>query len=427
MARSHNGGSWVRSNSSVFGSSGILSVAFGSGLFVAVGHDGIMAWSRDGMDWEPLPLTGFGRQEQITGVAADGRGRFVAVGSAYADGAGRIVSWYQKPVVNWPPPGAGFIPVDNWGTVNLGDSAIRGIAWNGGRYVAVGEGFVAVSLDGRAWSRIPGEWNGAANNPIHFRDITWGDGRFVAVGYRANTGNNVGVIAVSHDGMVWTLHDAPILRQFLDNVGVTLVVDPRVYGVAFADGYYVAVGERGWSAWSRNAVDWNPVWIAPFSVFLQNEINQTATSIATDGTVFLVGGTMGRLASSSNCGRSWDWIANGLLDGEFNDILALAYGNGVFVAAGANGGMRIAERGHIGTDANWIGVQSRLHDNINAVAWGGGHFVAAGKSGGMAFSVDGSRWTMINPAGVGSGDDIYSVTAGNRFVAGGRGKIIYSD
>ena len=462
LARSANGRSWTRvdvceAGIALFGDSGVLGIVFGAGIFVAAGHDGKMAWSVDGTAWERLHIAGFGPNEQISGVATDGRGRFVAVGNCYANDIGRIVSWYQLPGIVGPPPGGTppgngrpqipeFIPVERWlstAVPYMGDSGIRGIAWNGHTYVAVGDGAMVSSVDGRSWTEILGIWN-FADTRVHFRDVVWGADGFVAVGYWAVLqegawrprrpfpggegipGLNTGVIAVSDSyGANWAVLPAPVLRQLI-GPGVSLVVDPKVYAVAYAGGYHVAVGERGWSARSSDAVNWEPVWISPFSVYGQNDINQSATSIATDGAVFLVGGTMGRLASSSNLGRSWNWIANGLLDGEFNDILTLAYGNGRFVAAGADGRMRFAASGHIGVAAGWIPTFSQLHNNINAIVWGGGSFVAVGDFGGLVVSDDGSRWSVVSPPGVGSGN-IYSVTVGNRFVAGGRGQIIYSD
>jgi len=442
MAFSNNGRNWTRVEYSVFGSSGVLGIAFGAGRFVAVGHDGKMAQSVDGENWELIPVSGFNVGEYISSIATDGRGRFVAVGNGYANNVSRIVSWYQSPGILAPPddgqrPGPGDRPTppanvwaNRWASANvpagLDGSRIRGIAWDGTRHVAVGEGVVAFSDDGgRMWTEIPVDG-------IHFRDVVWGYDKFVAVGYRAGSRNGVAVIASSVDGMYWEFVSPGtlVLLQPISG-GINLRIDPRVYAVTFAfsfgdTGRYVAIGERGWSAWSDDGVNWNPVWIAPFSVYGQNDINQTATSIATDGSLVVVGGTMGRLASSSNGGETWNWIANGLLDGEFNDILALAYGDGRFIVAGVDGRMRVADRGQIGMASDWRPVRSELFVNINAVVWGGGHYVAVGDSGSVIFSNDGMSWSEAEVPFVFGNNNLYSVTVGPRFVAGGNGRIIYS-
>jgi len=96
IARSADGMNWMAADSApVFGDYGILAIAFGSGVFMAAGEGGIIAQSVDGIVWEFVPDNGFLPGERIGGIATDGRGRFVAAGS----GTGRIVSWYQRPVI----------------------------------------------------------------------------------------------------------------------------------------------------------------------------------------------------------------------------------------------------------------------------------------------------------------------------------------
>jgi len=442
MALSEDGITWTaianrENGSSIFGESGVLDLAFGSGVFIAVGHDGIMAKSADGIDWELVPNSEFRPWDRITGVATDGAGRFVAVGNSYVDNSSRIVSWFQKSSENAWPREPDFFQVRNWGAVPLsgiaGGGAIRGVAWNGTQYVAVGDNLVAVSTNGINWTEIVGEWvfpdSPGRYSRVHFRDVAWGEGRFVAVGYRPGTRQNTAVVAFSDDGESWTfVHpETLVLRQPI-GVGAILVVDPRIYAIAFAAGQFVAVGERAWSAWSQDGEHWVPVWISPFSMFDQNDINQNAMAVVGDGAVFVVGGTLGRIASSADGGRSWDWIANGLLDGEFNDIMALTYGDGMFVAAGADGRMRVANSGQIYSAASWVRVSSGIGFHINDVAWGAGSFVAVGNYGSLAFSGDGVGWTAVEPGpGWEDGGNIYSVVAGSRFVAGGREKIIFSE
>ncbi|MCL2043560.1 MAG: hypothetical protein FWG89_05410 [Treponema sp.] len=436
MAISFDGMGWTAVESP-FGGTGVLSIAFGSGVFVAAGHNGRIAVSDDGTIWELLPINfGFTSDEQITGVATDGRGRFVAVGNRYGDGRSKAISWYQKPataaVVVIPEIPAGSWQIAANSAAAMSASEIRGLAWNGqtgadSRYIAVGEGRIAFSEDGASWNEITdnkSNWNTGSDHVI-FRDVIWGDDQFVAVGYWSNRPNYIGAIAVSDDnGANWMVYNAPVLSQSIS--GGTLYVDPRVFSVAYNDSIYVAVGERGWSAWSANAIDWTPVWVEPFSELNQQETNQDIMAVVSDGQRFLAGGTRGKLAWSAN-GTSWGWIANGLLDGEFNDILTLAYGNGRFIAAGTNGNMKIASRGQIGNANNWTAVQSRFFSDINAVVWGGGWYVAVGNSGGMTISGDASLWSAVSQTVWNSNENIFSVVCGSRFITGGVAKIVYSE
>ena len=315
-------------------------------------------------------------------------------------------------------------------STGMDSAAIRSIAYNNARYIAVGEGKIAVSDNGRNWTENTAEkakWNNGGDY-VYFRSVVWGSGRFVAVGYWVNRPDNAGAIFVSDaNGENWNLYSAPPLSVTLPGGQGTLSVDPKVYGVSYGSGRYVAVGERGWSAWSTNGSDWTPVWIAPFSDINSQETNQDALAIASDGIKFVVGGTEGKLAWSAD-GASWDWIANDLL-GEYNDIFTIGYGGGKFIAAGFQGMMKTAGGGQIETDgaSQWITAESRFTTDINAVVWGNGCYLAVGNGGRMALSIDGSLWTVVSNSGWEVNDNIYCAVYGSRFAAGGDAKIIYSE
>jgi uncharacterized repeat protein (TIGR02543 family) len=55
MAHSSDGVSWNTVADSTFGTLNILDIAYGSGVFVAVGTGGRMAYSSDGITWTPIP------------------------------------------------------------------------------------------------------------------------------------------------------------------------------------------------------------------------------------------------------------------------------------------------------------------------------------------------------------------------------------
>src|SRR6516164_1629047 len=70
-------------------------------------------------------------------------------------------------------------------------SALSGVAWGAGRFVAVGDGgTVLTSADGESWK--PGLSRVRAN----LRDVAWTGSQFVAVG-------EAGTVAVSPDGTWW--------------------------------------------------------------------------------------------------------------------------------------------------------------------------------------------------------------------------------
>jgi len=101
-----------------------------------------------------------------------------------------------------------------------------------------------------------------------------------------------------------------------------------------------------------------------------------------------------KIAYSTN-GINWITANNNPFNND--NILAITYGSGKFVAVGENGKIAYSENG-IHWTAVTIMSPSNQYDNvtINAIAYGGGKFVAVGSSCIMAFSEDGRSWTPVN-------------------------------
>ena len=324
------------------------------------------------------------------------------------------------------------IPVKFWNKADVtGIKEIRSIAFNGTKHIAVGDnGSIMSSANGKdGWSKVSG-----IKSDYNFRSVIWTEsetpdhGKFVAVGYTLDD-KDIGVIAVSDsNGQNWdTDNKAP--RLIINISAGTLTIDPKLFSIAYGNGRYVVVGERGYSAWSDDAKNWNAVWIAPFSQLGNQANNQNANTVVFGGGMFVTGGTMGVLAFSTNRGEHWEWAANGLLDGAFDHINAIAYGAGTFVVAGSRGKLKTLNinQSSITPSGNWVSQNSGFSYNINAVTFGGGLFLAAGDAGRIALSGDGARWNTVSQKGWTSGDNFYSAFYSTHFISGGSGKIIYSN
>jgi hypothetical protein len=117
----------------------LSSVAYGNGLFAAVGDSGTIVTSADGLNWT---LRQWGGDFNLCGIIF-GNGRFVVVGELapsrrLGPGPGTIltstngVSWFQQsPGTNGTYPSS--------------------ITFGNGRFVAVGPGTIMTSTDGVAW------------------------------------------------------------------------------------------------------------------------------------------------------------------------------------------------------------------------------------------------------------------------------------
>jgi len=145
-------------------------VAYANGQFVAVGENGTILVSPDGMAWG---TRNSGRSEALRGVAY-GNGQLVVVG-----GSGTILT--SQDAATWT--------ARNSGTTE----DLYGVAYGAGQFVAVGGGYtILTSPDGVVWTKRAS--GGGAG--LTFTSVAYGGGRFVAVG-------NVGAISSSQDGVVW--------------------------------------------------------------------------------------------------------------------------------------------------------------------------------------------------------------------------------
>lgn len=542
ISRSQNGKEWHVVSNSSFGSSGVQSVSFGSGTFIAVGHDSKMAKSTDGETWTAIEPGGgdsqnkFPPEWQIRSVGYGG-GRFLAAGDSYSTEETRIVYSFQAPEVIMAPTDKASAPFNSsagdnrliisltggkfsasavidhfsvlvggtaginsgaisgsiversdmriviklnnpvvspgtgqqikvvaaafatqpssvqvlaerplgWSLVNpspFGTSNVSAFACNGsGKYIAVGAGKIAVSADGQSWTEITGaekdKWTGA-NDYVFFRDIKYADGKFVAVGYWINGGvNNAGwgVAAFSTDGANWTLKD-----KILTFGGET--TSPQVYTIAHNGGAgagsrFIAAGQWGRTAWSTDGNTWTPVQIGSFNYLNDLGKFENVMSIAYGGGIFVAAGGNGKAAYSDDNGVTWKWAANILL-GSGVIIKTICFGDGKFIAAGDGGNMKIVSSDQIapaGGSVNggdyWQGTDSKFSTTgILAVAYNPdkNSFIAAGHDGKMSVSSDdGRNWTPISP-GTGAEQNLFSygeeqiscvIWDGEKYIAGG--------
>jgi len=114
---------------------------------------------------------------------------------------------------------------------------------------------------------------------------------------------------------------------------------------------------------------------------------------------------------------AWQW-RNPLPQG--NSLRGITYGNGIFVAVGAQGTILASTDG-----TNWTIRSSGVTTSLNKITYGNGTFIAVGDSGTILTSPDGITWTSHFS---GSTNYLTSVAYGNGtfVVVGGSGTILRS-
>lgn len=301
-------------------------VAYGNGLFVAVGDKGSIINSENGSSWSPADSD---VTDYLVGVIYQD-GKFTAVG-----GNGAVTT--STDGVTWTSQSSGT-------SRNMGQ-----IAYGNGLYVAASSDAILTSSDGITWSEQVLEIEGAS-----IVSVSYGDGMFVAVGgYYFSGGSSV--VMTSANGTIWTRRDSGEATSI-------------IYDVAYGSGNFMAVGKRGVILVSENGIDWD---------------SRTAGTLA--------------------------------------DLKGIAFANGKFMVAGTGGA--IISPNEI---TNWTHPSSTTSSSLRDIVFGNGMFAATGEKGAMLTSTDGISWSSRD---IGDATQMEGVAYGNsRFVAVGYGdKVVTSD
>ncbi|MET3292918.1 UNVERIFIED_CONTAM: hypothetical protein ABID98_005615 [Brevibacillus sp. OAP136] len=146
-------------------------IAYGGGIYVAVGDNGTILTSSNKVSWTPHNLNGeFGKSLAAVIYA---NGKFVTVSSS-----GKIYTSTDG---------------QSWGETYSGSSPINGVTFGNGKFVAVGNGKAYTSIDGSSWS--------ASDDPVPLLySVDYGNNKYVAVGAG-------GVLATSTDGTKWSTEE----------------------------------------------------------------------------------------------------------------------------------------------------------------------------------------------------------------------------
>ena len=412
----------------------ILAIAYGDGIFAAVGSRGTILTSPDGETWT---FRDSGIWNDFRDIVWNGE-RFVAVGRSPAVSTDGI-AWVSQPL-----DPAGYLAA---------------VVWTGRQFVAVGDVF-AYSRDGRSWATtapvmpwggiVALAWDGhqfagatgsgvftspdggfwTLREPGKFDDVIWTGEQFVAAGA-------LGTIATSPDGATWTqvVHDfwAPPL--------------PAITSLAWTGQGYAGATSYGEVLLSKDLKNWQRVF--------RSSTPQAPHRVAWGGGTFVATGSLGALVSS-NDGTTWRSHSSGLI-ADFNrvrwmgseylvvgrdetgknvvatssdgrvwsasyppagvppaEMLDVARGAPGYVAVGASATIAFSADG-----STWQIVASGPSDapRLNSVTWGGGRFVAVGSSGTVLASWDGEEWMASDS---GTARDLADVVwTGTQYVAVG--------
>ena len=250
-----------------------------------------------------------------------------------------------------------------WTTVETLDWLPAGIAWNGTRYVVVGEydgaapaGNALTSTDGVTWTRTD------TNSTAYLGDVTFANGQFVAVGQS-------GTVRTSSDGLDWNSPTTPPGNELLTDVRWTGSV--YITTGPFADDLFTSPAGDTWTATplpkdaSALAAFGSTVYVIDH---LGLERSRIYSSTDTDLVDWIVTDAVGRvedLASNGTdqvaaglagtqhralAGWNWQFSDDPLAAEEFEDMVAL---DGITLASTDSGKiLRSIDHGATWTETN---------------------------------------------------------------------------
>jgi hypothetical protein len=298
----------------------LASIAYGSGMFVAVGDAGISIMSTDGQKWAKSTI---GLTNDLAAIIYGDTG-FVAVGEANGGADWSPMIAISSDGVTW-----------NANTIKAFQEVPTGIARMNGVYVIITRtGDIWTSEEGTSWTN-----SYAPTHPaVALQAITSGAGRFVAVGH--------GMTLSSADGISWTSH--------------LNVADAVLNAIAFGQNLFVAVGSGGTVLRSADGADWTS------SATLTNQPN--LTGIAYGGGRFVAVGEDGTNSVILTSSDATVWTRDDVPGTSCG--YTVAFGGGLFVVVGCPGQLL-----NSGDGASWTNVAAQVY-NVQGLAYGNRTLVA---------------------------------------------------
>ena len=261
-------------------STSVYAITYANGIFVAVGNQGTILYSVDGIAWEPRTS---GTSMNLNGVTY-GNGTFVAVG----DHGTILIS----------PDGQIWTPRTPYSGTT---TDLYAIAWGNGIFVAVGYyKTVLTSPDGYTWTARTLQAFGECPYLVRF-----GNGIFVLLG-KVSLDIDPSYIFTSPDGLTWTERESPASYSLL--------------GVAYGNSSFVAVGSFGTVLTSPDGSTWTE---------RNSGTSESFYSVAHGNNTFVAVGDYGVIFTSPD-GVVWTQRNSGTS----TSLYGVTYGNGTFVAVG---------------------------------------------------------------------------------------------
>lgn len=297
-------------------------------------------------------------------------------------------------------------------------SQINGMAWGvgtgGARWVTVGNtGYIMSSPDGFTWTERTSTFT-AGNNFVSntINTVVFANGRFLAVG-------GAGTVAYSLDGDNW-------VRVAYN--GSPVITNANIKSITYGAGLYVVGNDSGFIYTSPDLTTWTKRTTEMDSVQAVNEIQfANGLFVAVYNAGFIYSSTDGITWTKRSQLTTTAYSAGGTFKDQYvtNNLYGVAYGNGLWVAAGASG---VTLRSTDGLDWRTGVKTAALYQSANTwrVRYLRDRFWLYGDNGYLAWTTDGEIFWQVS-----SGHSVAIVrdgaTDGTQVMSvGGNGQITFA-
>jgi len=393
-------------------------VAYGGGIYVAAGQDGVLFTSSDGIDWTSRS-GGIGMGGNYTSAFYDGR-QFLLAGVG-ADGTSHVT--VSSDGIHWTDT-----------PLTLANDGKIGLAYGNGTYLALSGSSDATSSDGMTWTvHSLGFEQAVDQSNLTLAEasvddmVLYANHVFIAYGEPVGSvGANQGVYYSTDNGMSWTASGhAACGAPFVSNGSGFFSYDLTFSSSAVS--VCTSTDGKNWTQQTANGLPpfglWTPIVWNGSQFVTQSALNsQTYTSTAgVNWTGNGVSNNAPEIASAVVTGSGYlgavygilrfatspdfaDWTSQSLASGPASFLNDMIYAGGKYITVGGSSILESSD------GLAWTSIYVSAAGSITTVAYGNGLYVAAGTdindNSLWLSSPDGLNWTAIAtpPAGVVASD-----------------------
>jgi hypothetical protein len=258
------------------------------------------------------------------------------------------------------------------------------VGYGGGTFVATGSGIVLNSTNGLSWTPY-NLGSTSVTSLAYYNGVWYGLGAFGGPNFGTSTNNGhtwtgrniVGLSAraiACASGTLVAVGDSGFIRYSTDggltwNIGLSPTSNP-IYGAAYGNGTWVAVGTYGTTITSSDAQLWTLQ--SPADAWVPRSLTYAGGVFVMDADDSSLGS---KLLVSNNAGINW--ITATSPPAQYVSADHVGYGDGTWVAVGLVGRVLLsADAGR-----TWALQNSGITTDLSAVTYGSGIWVAVGNNG----------------------------------------------